>query len=313
MGWLCVFPASKHCPRRPCAGNADRWVVFRGGTIVNSQIANTVKGRIEYTWLGSGPVILACHGTSSNCFSHDGYAPLTEAGFSVLTPSRPGYGRTSLEVGASAKEAAEAMVALLDTLEIKRCSVMAISGGGPTGIALAATYPHRIERFVLIAAVSRPEERPNEPGYQSQVAFYGPMHNVTWTMLKIMSLLSPNTMAKQTIAIFSKHDPPDAFRRLTSEDVKNICRFYQRQSSRKGALNDLTHVVGEDLLRSVKVPTLVIHSREDNSVPFCHAEWSLSHIANAQLCEGGYTGHFYWIGSEYRRLSKQLIDFIKKD
>jgi len=280
---------------------------------MENRIANTVKGRIEYTWLGNGPVILACHGTSSDCYSHDGYAPLMEVGFSVLTPSRPGYGRTSSKVGASAKEAAEAMVALLDILEIKKCTVMAISGGGPTGIALAANWPQRIDRLALVAAISRPEDRANEPGYQSQVAFYGPMHNVTWTMLQLMSRLSPKTMARQTMAIFSNHDPQEAFRLLTSEDINNICHFYWRHSSRKGALNDLTHTVGEKLLQNVKVPTLVIHSREDKSVPFSHAEWSLAHIPNAELCEGGFTGHFYWIGPDYQRISRRLVDFIKME
>jgi pimeloyl-ACP methyl ester carboxylesterase len=279
---------------------------------VENQFAKTEKGLVEYTRRGNGPVILVCHGTSSNCFSNDGYAPLLEAGFSVLTPSRPGYGRTSSEVGPSAEESAEAMIALLDTLDVKECSVMAISGGGPTGIALAANWPQRIDRLVLVAAISQPEVRPNEPSYQSQVAFYGPMHNLTWTMLQLMGRLSPDLMARQTMAIFSYHDPQEAFSRLSSEDIQNICGFYRRHSSRKGALNDLTHTVGEQILRNIKMPTLIIHSRDDKSVPFSHAEWSLKHIPNAELCEGGFTGHFYWIGPDYQRISQRLVDFIKK-
>ena len=278
---------------------------------MENRITNTAKGPIEYTLVGNGPVILVCHGTSSSCFSNDGYAPLLEAGYSVLTPSRPGYGRTPLTVGAFAKEAAEAMVALLDILGIKTCAVMAISGGGPTGIALASNWPQRIHRLALIAAISRPEDRTNEPAYQSQVAFYGPLHSVIWNMLHLMSRLSPNTMARQTMTIFSNHDPEDAFRRLTPVDIKNICSFYQRRSSRKGALNDLTHTVGKEFLQKVKVPTLVIHSREDKSVPFSHAEWSLVHIPDAELCESGFTGHFYWVGSDYQRVSQRLADFLK--
>src|SRR5512146_3344767 len=102
---------------------------------LESRIANTACGAIEYTLLGKGPVVLVCHGTSSDCFSRESSAPLLEAGFAVLTPSRPGYGRTPLNVGASAAQAAEAMIALLDCLGIKTCTVKAVSGGGPTGIA----------------------------------------------------------------------------------------------------------------------------------------------------------------------------------
>jgi pimeloyl-ACP methyl ester carboxylesterase len=100
---------------------------------MKSQIAQTLKGPIEYTRLGSRPAVLVCHGTSSNCFSIELADPLMEAGFNVLTPSRPGYGRTPLKVGLSAAQAAEALVTYLDSLQIPSCAVIGISGGGPTG------------------------------------------------------------------------------------------------------------------------------------------------------------------------------------
>src|SRR5574341_738427 len=156
---------------------------------MKSQIAQTSKGPIEYTLVGNGPAVLVCHGTSSNCFSIDDSAPLQNAGFSVLRPSRPGYGRTPLEVGRTAAQAAEALVALLDNLEIATCVVVAISGGGPTGVALAALFPERVKRLALVAAVTRPEERPNEPAYRSQATFYGPMHGMMWGMLGLISNL----------------------------------------------------------------------------------------------------------------------------
>jgi pimeloyl-ACP methyl ester carboxylesterase len=86
---------------------------------MKSQIAQISKGPIEYTSLGSGPTLMVCHGTSSNCFSTELAGPLVEAGFSVLTPSRPGYGNTPLDVGRSAAQAAEALVTLLDSLQIQ--------------------------------------------------------------------------------------------------------------------------------------------------------------------------------------------------
>ncbi len=139
---------------------------------MKSQMAQTSCGPIEYTLLGNGPVVLVCHGVSSNCFYTDTSLPLVEAGFSVLTPSRPGYGRTPLEIGASAEQAAQALIALLDNLKIQTCAVVAISGGGPTGITLAAKFPARVTSLVLADAVSHPEDRPNEPSYKDQTAFY---------------------------------------------------------------------------------------------------------------------------------------------
>jgi pimeloyl-ACP methyl ester carboxylesterase len=193
---------------------------------------------------------------------------------------------------------------------VQKCSVVAISGGGPTGITLAAQFRQRVERLALIAAISRPEARPNEPNYKNQVAFYGPLHGIFWTMLGLMSRLSPKSMARQTLTIFSTHDPVDGMSRLSSEDIKGISRFYHRRSSRQGALNDGTHTVGKELLRSVEQPVLVIHSREDNSVPFSHAKWSIENIPHAELYEAGFTGHFFWIGPDYKGISERLTVFL---
>jgi hypothetical protein len=54
----------------------------------------------------------------------------------------------------------------------------------------------------------------------------------------------------------------------------------------------------------------VIHSREDKSVPFSHAEWSLKNIPQATLCESGFTGHFFWIGPDYPAIRHRMIEFL---
>lgn len=279
---------------------------------MKSQIAQTSQGPIEYTHLGNGPVVLVCHGTSSDCFSSVLAEPLVNAGFSVLTPSRPGYGRTPLEVGWSAAQAAQALIALLDCLRVPACSVAAISGGGPTGVALAAGFPQRVKRLILVAAVSHPEARPYEPNYKDQAAFYGPLHPVMWGMLGVIGRLSPRRIARQTLSIFSTHDPADGMSRISSEDIQSISRFYQGHSSRKGALNDGTHTVGKELLETMNQPTLVVHSREDGSVPFSHAEWSLENIPHAALCEAGFTGHFFWIGPDFDIIGRRMVEFLQE-
>jgi pimeloyl-ACP methyl ester carboxylesterase len=76
-------------------------------------------------------------------------------------------------------------------------------------------------------------------------------------------------------------------------------------------LNDLTHTAGADLLQKIRMPTLVVHSREDASVPFAHAEWSLEHIPGAGLCEAGITGHFYWVGPGNGGVIQRLVEFFQ--
>lgn len=63
---------------------------------MNSRVASLPRGLIEYARRGHGPVVLVCHGTSSDCSSAGLAGALPEAGFAVLTPSYPDYGRTEL-------------------------------------------------------------------------------------------------------------------------------------------------------------------------------------------------------------------------
>src|SRR5262249_21779045 len=104
----------------------------------------------EFAMAGTGPVILQIHGRASGydqplALSWD----LHEAGFTVLTPSRPGYLRTPLTVGAIPEQAADALACLLDILGIDQVRLMGTSGGGPTALQFALRHPGRVRGLVL--------------------------------------------------------------------------------------------------------------------------------------------------------------------
>ena len=70
----------------------------------------TKKGySVEYSVVGKGAPILIMHGGHSNCKEELGYSELTGNGYSVITPSRPGYGNTSKELGVNINTACEIM------------------------------------------------------------------------------------------------------------------------------------------------------------------------------------------------------------
>lgn len=83
-----------------------------------------------------------------------GHEVFTGAGYTVLAPSRPGYGRTPLSTGTSVSGLADVTRALCENLGIRQVAAVAgISAGGPTAVTMAARHPGLVQRLILQGAV----------------------------------------------------------------------------------------------------------------------------------------------------------------
>ncbi|MEO7840219.1 MAG: hypothetical protein ABIU06_12800 [Anaerolineales bacterium] len=102
-------------------------------------VAHTTKGLIEYRLEGNGPTVLVLNGGHCSRESRLSHEKLTKYGFSVLTPSRPGYDDTPSGVCKSAQTAADALAALLDTLQISTVDVIGISACGTHRACICTT------------------------------------------------------------------------------------------------------------------------------------------------------------------------------
>ena len=88
--------------------------------------------------------MLAFYGTPS---IHDGpygiFDQFHEAGFGIISPSRPGYGRTPLSSGRTYSVQPDLYASLLDKLGVDKVVVHSLSGGGPALYYFAEKYPER--------------------------------------------------------------------------------------------------------------------------------------------------------------------------
>ena len=121
-------------------------------------MAKTEKGAIEYRFEGSGPTIVVLNGGHCSRDSRFSHEKLAVHGFSVLTPSRPGYDNTPSAVGKTAQAAADAIALLLDQLQIPTVDVIGISAASPTALAFAQQHPNRLRKLVLESAITAPWE-----------------------------------------------------------------------------------------------------------------------------------------------------------
>ncbi|MEV6348626.1 alpha/beta fold hydrolase [Actinoplanes sp. NPDC051851] len=110
---------------------------------------------------GSGPTVVLLHSTAADRRMWDPQIPaLTEAGFRVLRCDLRGFGESPMPTGPWNN--ADDVVALIGSLDSGRVALVGASGGGRVAIEIAARWPDRITRLVLLCTALR--GHPHSPG-----------------------------------------------------------------------------------------------------------------------------------------------------
>jgi pimeloyl-ACP methyl ester carboxylesterase len=253
---------------------------------------------------------------------------LHEAGFTVLTPSRPGYLRTPLTTGASPEQAADAMASLLDVLSIDQVCVMGTSGGGPTALQFALRHPERVWGLVLQAAISQRHVQPRRTTnsligrvlftksgtWLADFVVWG-MHLLSryWPTLLVRSLLNASDdldrrKAEQRRSYVLRH--PESltfFRRVAASGMP----LSLRQTGLWNDLHQFAHLPVYPL-KQITCPTLVVHGRADGNVPLAHAELVARFVPNAELFALEDCGHFLWVGPGAGQAAGKVRAFLSR-
>lgn len=277
---------------------------------MNSKVIYTRLGDIECCSIGKGIPILFVHGGHSNSnetLCHKGFDLEM---FQLITPSRPGYGETPLNGNRTPKQTADLIIELLDHLSVGNVIVYGISAGGLTAIELAANYPNRVSKLILASAVSKKWLDENGKIYKTAQRIFNPIaEKLTWGVVRFFSRIFPNMIAKSFYPQFSKRP----INRLKEDDIQDLISAMKDYNSGHGFLNDIDQTINDSKIAEIKCPTLIIHSRNDNSVPFEHALHAKEMIEDSNLVElDNEWGHLFWIGSDAMTSIEKTIKFIDK-
>ncbi len=292
-----------------------------------SQIAPTAAGPIEYCTLGEGPPVLILHGILG------GYdqgrllgAPLAQAGFRVVSVSRPGYLRTPLlRAGNTPEQQADAMAALLDTLDIPRISIVAWSAGGPIALQFAARYPNRLAALVLLSPVTEKfqAQSPAQAAAAAQLAQAGFLEGIAAPLLVRYASQHPREALRHTLSLMDTSDPAQR-RAMVDYIAEHPARleWYERLLNTlapldlrlPGMRNDLAqHQALQPLpLEKVSSPTLVIHGQADKVVPYAGSERASSRISQASLLPVAGAGHLVPLAPEADLIQHAILDFLRQ-
>lgn len=276
---------------------------------MKNKVIKTRLGEIEYNSVGKGIPVLFVHGGHSNCnetLSHKGF-DLEK--FQLITPSRPGYGQTTLNKNITPKQAADLMIELVEHLSLDKIIVYGISAGGLTAIELAANYPNKVSKLILASAISKKWLDENGKIYKTAQRIFNPkMEKFTWGMVRFFSKIFPNMIAKSFYPQFSKNP----IHKLNKDDIQELVSTMKHYNSKNGFLNDIDQNIDDKIITKIKCSTLIIHSKNDNSVPFEHPLHSNRIIENSQLIElNNEWGHLFWIGTDSKKSIEKTIEFIE--
>jgi pimeloyl-ACP methyl ester carboxylesterase len=253
---------------------------------------------LHFDEAGSGLPVLLIHGFP---FSSRMWRPQLESlsgQARLLAPDLPGFGDSPVgEPPYNVDLLAEDCLSVLDTLDITEPAVVGgLSMGGYVALAFARLFPDRMRGLMLLstrAGADSAEGKANRDKSIAQVEQNGPSV-ITEGMYP--KFLAPNNYtAKPEIAT----------------ELKEI----MKGATREGVVAALTAMRDRpdstELLKTISVPTLVIHGREDQVIPFSEAEVMAKAIANSELHLIDNAGHLPNL-EQPAEFNRYVGEFLKK-
>jgi len=284
--------------------------VSKGNRKMNGKVRNTKLGAVEYCSIGKGIPVLFLHGGHSNCNETLYHKGFDLEKFQLITPSRPGYGKTPLNNNKTPRQTADLIIELLDYLSVNNVIVYGISAGGLVAIELASNYPDKTSKLILASAISKKWLDEQGKIYKTAKKMFNPkVEKFIWGMVRFFSSIFPSMIAKSFYSQFSKNP----VHKLKKDDIQELVSTMKYYNSKMGFLNDIDQNINDELITKIKCPTLIIHSENDNSVPLEHAKYSNKMIENSKIeTLQNEWGHLFWIGTDSKKSIEKTIKFIKE-
>ena len=145
---------------------ADIDWTFEGTWPFEPKWFETAEGRLHYIDEGprDGPPVIMVHGNPTWGYLWRNFVPpLVDGGFRTIVPDHLGFGRSDKPDNREfyrIPRHAERLEALLESLDLRRATIVSQDWGGPIGLAWAARHPDRVDRLaVLNTFAHRPKRK----------------------------------------------------------------------------------------------------------------------------------------------------------
>jgi len=265
---------------------------------VDRHVISTRWGAVEYAERGSGDPVLVVHGIFHNCVG----GLLSVRNFSdrrFIAPSRFGYLGSNMPLDATPAHQADALVALLDALGIDQIDVIGESAGATSALQLGLRHPERVKHLAVLVG--------NLPG--SPTAVVQPSLAKLFNRqlpLWVLRTFAPSMMVRLVAAL------PKGFA-MSREDTRFVIEFIDSlfPVSPEGVDFD-AFVSNADVndynLEAINVPTLIIHTKDDQLASHEASERAAKRIPGARFVSLESGGHLML--GQTKKIRDELADFF---
>ena len=263
------------------------------------RVISTQWGALEYAERGSGYPVLVVHGIFHHCVG--GLLSVRDLcpGRRCIAPSRFGYLGSSLPPSATPAAQADALAALLDALNLGPIDVIGLSAGATSALQLALRHPKKVKHLAVLVG--------NLPGSPTAVV------QPSWTkrvnrqlIMWVLGTVAPSTMARMVAAV------PKGFT-MTSDDARFVTEFIDSlfPMMPEGSNFDL-FVSNADVngypLEAIRVPTLIVHTKDDQLASHEGSRRAAGRIPGARFVSLESGGHLML--GQTKIIRDELADFF---
>jgi pimeloyl-ACP methyl ester carboxylesterase len=261
-------------------------------------VISTRWGAVEYAEWNSGEPVLVVHG-----IFHNGVGALLFVRDYVdrrfIAPSRFGYLGSSMPLDATPAHQADALAALLDALGFDRIDVIGVSAGATSALQLALRHPERVKHLAVLVG--------NLPG--SPTAVVQPSSTKLFNRqlpLWVLRTFAASMMARLVAGL------PKGFA-MSGENARVVNEFIDSMFplSPKGVDFDAfvsNADVNDYTLEAITVPTLIIHTKDDQMASHEASQRAAERIPGARFVSLESGGHLML--GQTRILGDELARFF---
>ncbi|QJR35765.1 alpha/beta fold hydrolase [Gemmatimonas groenlandica] len=243
----------------------------------------TIEGtslHVRDTGPRDAPALILLHGFGSSLHTWEPWARALDSTYRVIRFDLPGSGLSAPDPTGDYADmrSMQLLATLMDTLGLRRATLIGNSMGGRIAWSFAARYPERVEKLVLISP----------DGFASPGFEYGKPAEVPFA-LSMMRYVMPMPLLRMSL------EPAYADRRTMTDSLAT--RYYDLMlapGARDAMLQRMRQTILTDpvpQLQKIQAPTLLLWGQQDAMIPFSNAADYTKALPHATLVPLPNVGH----------------------